>query len=256
MKKTLFAFAFALSSFAAFADHPTAQQVCEKLSYNYRQSTKCGQIISRGNFSPISLTVAATVLNQNIGKALAVLEATVGQYVDEEAGKVCNQFVWNPSHALSCIQTIVGKRFVPGLPKLAVALVPNYNDRAVELLKAGADAYFQPSAIKLCDQLLPNFRYTMACVSAVMNKIYYNGAEIVCVQQHGHNPARAISCLASSGTTTTGFNGEGVLVDGFELKEIRKTLRHAKRLLTEGHLPQSGAALDAAIERLGALSKK
>lgn len=257
MKKSIVTIMLTLSASSVFANEITAQQVCENMRYSSSSFNKCAVIISRGFLSQGALRVTNKLINQNPTRAIEVMEATVGRYVEDDAARVCEEMSYSSTNTVECMKTIAGFRIDPSASQVASALTRTSPSKAVEALRLVADAFIMPSAAAICGQMTYSSSNTLSCLGTIANKFFYNGAEQLCGQQVQYSPSKTIQCLGSTGVAYTqpqypfpAPNQGTVVIDVLKLQELRKAVSKAKRLLKSGNLQESEMLMDEALRQI------
>lgn len=257
MKKSIATIALALIATSAFANEITPQQVCQNMRYSSSSFNKCAVLISRGFFNQGALRVANKLINQSPTRAIEVMEATVGKFVEDEAARVCEEMSYSSINTVECMKTIAGFRIDPSASQVAFALTRTSPSKAVEALRLVADAFIMPAAAAICGQMTYSSSNTLSCLGTIANKIFYNGAEQLCGQQVQYSISKTIKCLGSTGVVYTQPqypfptpNQGTVVVETFKLQELRKSISKAKRLLKSGNLQESEMLMNEALRQI------
>lgn len=261
--KAMFLGAVMLLSASAFAQQ-SASEVCHAIStYSSSSAATCAGIISRAQFDQSSLKVAfALAKGGSPSNALKVMEISGNRYLDDEVGEVCKQIMtYSNSNAVSCVEASLDQAFDPAVATIAMSIAKSgSSSNAVLALQTGKNANVNPAAALVCVEL-SRFSSSRAveCISAILNKDYFNGAEGICLNlAKSGSSSSAVACLQNSGVETyrrPGRRNRGnggrievpaqrnVVISVEQLKELSRKIRQSRGLYERGQYQKLGDAL-------------
>ncbi len=197
----------ACGTMSAFAQN-TPASVCQTVSrFNGASGAACAQSISRGSFDQSAVDVAAQLANQGSHtNAAQVMQISVNAYLDDGVGPVCITVArFNGASGVECVRVSLDNAFDPGVLSIAQQLAnQGSHSNAITALSNGKNAAVNPAAAAVCVTVARfNGANGAACVTAILNKDYFNNSESVCAtlaSQGSHT--NAVACLSNSGVVT------------------------------------------------------
>lgn len=260
--KATFLGAIMLLSASAFAQQ-SASEVCQAIgTYSPSSAATCAGYISRAQFDMSSLKVAYAIAKSgSSSSALRVMEISGNRYLDDEVGEVCRSIsTFSPSTAVACIEASLDQAFDSSIAAIAMAVSKSGSTlTAVQVLKNGMNGNAHPSAAAVCIEIS---RYSPSaaanCVTAILNKDYFNGAEGICMNiAKSGSTSSAVTCLQNSGIETyrrPGRRNRGggtvqvpttrnVVISVDQLRELSRKIRQSKGLYERGQYQKLGDAL-------------
>lgn len=198
--------ALALMTFSAFAQSPS--DVCQTVSrYSGQSGAECAAALSRGRFDKTVAAVAhAVASNGSYSSATKIMVMSPNRYLDDDVANACIQVArYSGQSAAECVEVALDNAYTPALASVAEMIAKNGSySSAVLAVKNAANAFSQPGAAEVCKAVARYSGQSAAeCVSAVINKEYYNNAESVCLTLANQGSySSAVNCMRNSGVTT------------------------------------------------------
>jgi hypothetical protein len=199
--------ALAFVSVSAFAQHSPAS-VCQEISrYSGQYGAECATALSRGRFDNTVIEVAFSIAQTGAySSATKVMSMSPNRYLDDDVAGACIAVArFSGEYAAKCVEVALDNAFTPALAAVAqtIATTGAYSSATAAVGNA-ANGYAHPGAAEV-SKAVARFSgdYAARCVSAILNKDYYNDAESVCLTLANQGSySSAVTCMQNSGVST------------------------------------------------------
>jgi|GEM_PF-4005125 len=253
MKGKFITLALALTTTGAFAQtNISANQVCQRMtSVNASNASICAQLISRNNFDPAALSLANKAITHSSATAISILQTSANRRLDIEAGKTCERVLEvNSGNSIECLKAVLDTTPSFDLLRVANNLIPQGSVHTVNVLKSGVNAYFFGPLVDVCDAMVTvNAGNAVICMQEIANKVSREGSEQICRASLSQGSAYTLQCLRGIVSDYVPYP-QTMMVDIYQIQELRKNLLKARALLDRGMLDNSKKSLDEALGTL------
>lgn len=246
MKKTLFALGM-LASLSSFAQVNSAMKVCESIrrvtAYPERVN-ECIQTISRASFDGNALSLIERMASSsNTLEANNALKVAANNSYDPQALQVCENIrkvTAYPERVVECLKNTANNSYAPELSAIAIRTAQSSNTvEANTMMRTNANAYFQPSAVEVCESIRKVTAYPdriVSCLDAIRNMSFMNGTEQICNSMAASsNTVEAISCLKASALAYSPVpQRQDILISVQELRDLKRDVMKARNQVERG----------------------
>lgn len=191
----------------AFAQQSPAE-VCQQVSrYSGQSGADCAGALSQGHFDPGVIQVAYAVAQTgSYTSATKIMQMSPNRYMDDDVAAACIAIArFSGQSAASCVEVALDNAFTPSLAAVAttIAQTGSYTS-AVTAVRNAANGYAHSGAAEVCKAIARFSGQSAAdCITAIINKDYYNNAESVCLTLANQGSyTSAVTCMRNAGVQT------------------------------------------------------